>query len=142
MENASKALLIAGAILIVIVLISIGMVIVQQSQGLVDESGAMATSQETSAFNNRFNIYQGTQKGATIQTLLGEVSVNNADNKSAGHKITVILITADGDPGTELVNSTDLTKASADIVTSARYKVTMSGTDGDGYISEITIEKQ
>lgn len=142
MENASKALLIAGAILIVIVLISIGMVIVQSSQGIVDEAGQMTTDQETSTFNNRFSTYQGTQKGATVQSLLGVVSANNADNKSAGRKITVILITADGDPGTELVNSTDLTKASADIVTSARYKVVMSNTNADGYIDEITIEKQ
>ena len=54
MENASKALLIAGAILIVIVLISIGMVIVQSAQGIVDESSSMTTDQETSTFNRRF----------------------------------------------------------------------------------------
>lgn len=142
MENASKALLIAGAILIVIVLISIGMVIVQSAQGIVDETGQMTTDQETETFNNRFRTYQGTQKGATVQSLLGAVSANNADNKSGGRKITVILITEDGDPGTELVNSTDLTKASADIVTSARYKVVMSNNDGDGYINEITVTKQ
>ena len=84
MENASKALLIAGAILIVIVLISIGMVIVQSAQGIVAESSSMTTDQETSTFNRRFETYQGTQKGATIQSLLSAVSVNNAENKSGG----------------------------------------------------------
>lgn len=142
MENASKALLIAGAILIVIILISIGVAIVQSSQGMIQEADQMTTDQETTTFNNRFSTYQGTQKGATVQSLLSTVSANNADNKSAGRKITVILITADGDPGTELINSTDLTKASADIVTSARYKVVMSNTNADGYIDEITITKQ
>lgn len=142
MENASKALLIAGAILIVIILISIGVAIVQSSQGMIQEADQMTTDQETTTFNNRFSTYQGTQKGATVQSLLSTVSANNADNKSAGRKITVKLITTEGDPGTELINSTDLTKASADIVTSARYKVVMSNTNADGYINEITITKQ
>lgn len=142
MENASKALLIAGAILIVIILISIGVAIVQSSQGMVQEAELMTTDQETSTFNNRFSTFQGTQKGAAVQSLLSTVSANNADNKSGGRKITVVLITADGDSGTELVKSTDLTKASADIISSARYKVVMSNTNDDGYIDEITITKQ
>ncbi len=145
MENASKALLIAGAILIVIVLISIGMVIVQSSQGIVDEAGQMTTDQETSTFNNRFRTYQGTQKGATVQSLLSAVSANNADNKSNGRKIKVIIkddkVEADG-KDTGITDSKILTTISADIQTSARYKVTMSGTNGDGYIEEITIEKK
>lgn len=145
MENASKALLIAGAILIVIVLISIGMVIVQSSQGIVDEAGQMTTDQETSTFNNRFSTYQGTQKGATVQSLLSAVSANNAENKSGGRKISVIIkddkITAEG-KDTGISDSKILTQIAADIQTSARYKVVMSGIDGDSYINEITIEKK
>ena len=145
MENASKALLIAGAILIVIVLISIGRVIVQSAQGIVDESSSMTTDQETSTFNRRFETYQGTQKGATIQSLLSAVSVNNAENKSGGHKISVIIkddkITAEG-KDTGITDSKILSQISADIQTSARYKVVMSGRDADSYINEITIEKK
>lgn len=145
MENASKALLIAGAILIVIVLISIGMVIVQSAQGIVDESSSMTTDQETATFNKRFETYQGTQKGATIQSLLSAVSVNNAENKSGGRKISVIIkddkITAEG-KDTGITDSKILSQISADIQTSARYKVVMSGRDADSYINEITIEKK
>lgn len=145
MENASKALLIAGAILIVIVLISIGMVIVQSAQGTVDEVGQMTTDQETSTFNRRFETYQGTQKGATVQSLLSAISANNAENKSGGRKISVIIkddkITAEG-KDTGIIDSKILTQISADIQTSARYKVVMSGVDGDSYINEITIEKK
>lgn len=39
MENASKALLIAGAILIVIVLISIGVLLINRTRGTINSAG-------------------------------------------------------------------------------------------------------
>lgn len=42
MENASKALLIAGAVLIAIVLITIGIVILNKSKSTTDQAGQTA----------------------------------------------------------------------------------------------------
>lgn len=140
MENASKALLIAGAILIVIVLISIGMVIVQSAQGIVSEAGDMTTEQETSAFNNRFSTYQGTQKGSSVQTLLGIVATNNTTN-SSGRVITMVIKDTEKSIDESLEDSTALTKMASNIVGSARYTVVMEERDEDGYISKISITR-
>ena len=70
MENASKALLIAGAVLIVIVLISVGMLIVNQASSVTDQAGDSMTGQAIDAFNNQFQNYAGIQKGSSIKTLL------------------------------------------------------------------------
>lgn len=142
MENASKALLIAGAILIVIVLISIGMVIVQSSQGLVTEAQDMTTEQEITAFNNRFTTYQGTQKGSAVQTLLNTVSTNNATN-SSGRIITIIMTDSKlSIEKKEMSDSTELTQFGAQIVSSARYNVVMEKKSADGYIEQISITRK
>lgn len=142
MENASKALLIAGAILIVIVLISIGMVIVQSSQGIVGEAQDMTTEQETSAFNNRFMTYQGTQKGSSVQVLLNTVATNNATN-SSGRIITIIMTDSKlSIEKKEMSDSTELTQFGAQIVSSARYDVVMEKRNADGYIEQISITRK
>ena len=52
MENASKALIIAGAILLAILLISLGIMIFNQAQSVVDGSGM--SEAELSTFNSKF----------------------------------------------------------------------------------------
>ena len=53
MENASKALIIAGAILLSILLISLGIMIFNQAQTTVQDSGM--SQAEISTFNSKFN---------------------------------------------------------------------------------------
>ena len=50
MENASKALIIAGAILLSIVLISLGLIVVNRTQNTV--KNANVDQQEITSFNN------------------------------------------------------------------------------------------
>ena len=61
MENASKALIIAGAILLSILLISLGIMIFTQAQDVVTGSGM--TEAQLSSFNQKFVKYEGTKKG-------------------------------------------------------------------------------
>ena len=69
MENASKALIIAGAILLAILLISLGIMIFNQAQDTVNNSGM--TQAEITAFNNKFLKYEGTGKTKSdIQALV------------------------------------------------------------------------
>lgn len=84
MENASKALLIAGAILVVILLISVGIMVYNSSLGNVGEANSQAEAQAIQAFNSRFAIYEGTQSGTAVKNLLKEaIYVNSGDDKSA-----------------------------------------------------------
>ena len=104
MENASKALIIAGAILLAILLISLGIMIFNQAQDTVTNSGM--TEAELTAFNNKFLKYEGSQKGSMVKSMIQDVKSNNA-NASDSHTVKVTLSNAGSD------NSNDLTTTSS-----------------------------
>lgn len=78
MENASKALLIAGAILLCILIIAIGMFIYNSAQSTITDSMTSLSTQEIDAFNNQFLSYEGYQTGSNIKALMGRL-IGNAD---------------------------------------------------------------
>ena len=87
MENASKALLIAGAILIVILLIGVGMMVYQGATGTIDGAIASMNQQEKQIFNQQFSDYEGTnKKGTQIRALIQAAMNNNAENKDVPEK--------------------------------------------------------
>ena len=85
MENASKALIIAGAILLAILLISLGIMIFNQAQDTVNNSGM--SQAEITAFNNKFLKYEGKQRGAVVKSLINEVIASNAYSNNANRQI-------------------------------------------------------
>ena len=78
MENASKALLIAGAILLCILIIAIGMFIYNSAQSTITDSLTSLSTQEVEAFNNQFTSYEGVQTGSNVRALMGRL-IGNAD---------------------------------------------------------------
>ncbi len=78
MENASKALIIAGAILISILLISIGIILINSGRDITSTGTSGIQSQKIQAFNSKFTAYEGTKKGSEIRGLIGEVNASNA----------------------------------------------------------------
>ena len=73
MENASKALIIAGAILISIVIITLGIVIVRNVTGTINNNSNLST-QEIESFNSRFSIYEGNNvPGSQVNALIQAV---------------------------------------------------------------------
>ena len=116
MENSSKALIIAGAILLAILLISLGIMIFNQAQDTVTNSGM--TEAELTSFNNKFLKYEGNAvKGTMVKSMMQEVKAAN-QNASDGVKITVNLkATADG-------QAAEITDTSS-IQTNHTYKVAM-----------------
>lgn len=78
MENASKALIIAGAILISIILISIGIMVVQSAGVIVEGGKTQLDAQQKQMFNSQFENYSGLQKGSSIRTLMGTVNTINS----------------------------------------------------------------
>lgn len=94
MENASKALLIAGAILLSILIIAIGMSIYNSASSTINDSvGAMST-QEKDAFNNQFTSYEGAQTGSKVKALIGVLIANS--NTYVDEVAKIPSLTVDG----------------------------------------------
>ncbi len=122
MENASKALIIAGAILLAILLISLGILIFNQAQDTVNNSGM--SQAEITAFNNKFLKYEGTQKGSVVKSLINEVLASNADENN---------------PDVKVNSSVPTTTATSGIDTKKSYTVKLEySTAGDGHVVNIT----
>lgn len=91
MENASKALLIAGAILVCILLIGVGMLVYTSAQGAIGEGVNQMTSQEKDLFNQQFLQYEGTRvSGSNVRALINKVNSNNTQNADMPEKLVVI----------------------------------------------------
>ena len=76
MENASKALIIAGAILLSILIIALGVFIFNQAKGAMGNTGL--DDQKASANNQKFEAYEGSAvKGSQVKALLDIVRTNN-----------------------------------------------------------------
>lgn len=80
MENASKALIIAGAILLSILIIGLGMFIYQKAAGAME--GININSQEVQSYNSPFINYEGTQTGSAVRALCDAVRSHNTANQN------------------------------------------------------------
>ena len=83
MENASKALIIAGAILISILLITIGIVLINSGRDVANSGKNAMSSSAIQAFNSQFTQYEGTGKSLSeINQLLNTVVSSNASHNN------------------------------------------------------------
>ena len=136
MENASKALIIAGAILLAILLISLGIMIFTQAQDTVSSSGM--SDAEITAFNQKFTKFEGTVSGSMVKSLIQEVNANNSND--ANNEKIVKLVSASGSD-TELTKSSDGSYTTSSFVNTDTYKLTVEGYT-DGRVSKISIVAQ
>ena len=128
MENASKALIIAGAILLAILLISLGIMIFNQAQDTVNNSGM--SQAEITAFNNKFLKYEGSnKKGSEVKSLINEVISSNSDPNNTSRKVQV--------EGAGNTTATENPKTSG-VQTTQSYTVEL--TYANGVVSKITIK--
>ena len=136
MENASKALIIAGAILLAILIISLGILIYNQAAGIVNSNSM--SDVEITQFNAQFTQYQGTQSGTSVRALLQEVLSNNMTQDDDDRKVSVNgAVTMDKNASSAPINS---------ITTGGSYTVTCnygtSGAANAGLVTSITITKR
>lgn len=135
MENASKALIIAGAILLSILLISLGIIIYSQGSEAVKKSGM--EDMNISSFNKKFTDYEGDKvKGSKVNALLQEVIASNVNPENTDRKITVIDSSSSNKVSisgyTQITNSAD---------TSKTYKVKCSYDATTALVNKITIQR-
>lgn len=93
MENASKALIIAGAILISILIVTLGVIIYQNVAGIA-KTGTL-DSTEITAHNSPFEGYFGDYvSGSNVKALLTQVQANNSaanrNDETVGNYIYVV----------------------------------------------------
>lgn len=99
MENASKALIIAAAILIAIVLITLGVYVIGIAQDQMKSAGMSEI--ELTAFNQKFTKYDGKQKGSVIRTMVQDViSNNNGPEASDETRVSINVANGTGNTGT------------------------------------------
>lgn len=150
MENASKALIIAGAILLSILIIGLGMFIYQQAAGAMKDTGL--SDQEIQAFNQKFQQYEGTQKGTQVQALCELVKTHNLSKTDDISQQVMIQwdteVDATGDSSSVLSDSVDTddtvaaaTEAKAKIRAAYTYNITFTNDKSSGKIYQIGIKQ-
>ncbi len=124
MENASKALIIAGAILLAILIIGLGVYIYRQAAGVID-TGTM-DQLVVSQFNAQFEPYLGNNvSGSNVKQLIKIINASNCAKEDLP-----VTIEVDGE---EVKNDSKIKSGNT-------YKVE-SSSEGNkaGYIEKITI---
>ncbi len=92
MENSSKALLIAGGVLIAVLILSLFVYLYVTMHNFSNEYNSNIDSQKLQAFNAQFEVYNG-RTDLTAQDIITVVNmVNECNSKNSdGDEITVII---------------------------------------------------
>jgi len=151
MENASKALIIAGAILLSILLISLGIMVYNNAKGTISDANI---DQETAqAFNTKISQYCGNGKNAaTMNSLMDAISSSNGaqngkSSANGGHYIdfdveydkdstgTVKKLSKTGIGPSSVSDGITYPVCSSNYTYNATYV-----TNDNGYISKVTVK--
>lgn len=150
MENATKALLIAAAVLVAIIIISLGVSIVTSARDQINQSSNALDSAEVEAFNSKFKTYEGASvSGTKVRSLANAVIQSNQSQEDDSRKIEIYLYTGNdetsvdytGVTGTPIVGKDATTVPTGDqgIQTGKRYYVRCI-TDSSTLIKKIIIK--
>ena len=91
MENATKALLIAAAVLVAILIISLGIGIFNMASEQVNNAGDLS-EYEIQKFNEKFTQYEGTSVSASdVNAMLKTVFNHNLSQEDAAMRVRVGL---------------------------------------------------
>ncbi len=148
MENASKALIIAGAILLSILIIAIGMYIYNSSTNSIYGAATQISQQDIAAYNNQFTMYENRQVGTNVRaliTVMASICKENAEEetklpdlylepKSGASVVEVLPTVADGSMQIEF------NKAKSQVEARHYYNVVFNTCPTTGLIDCVVIE--
>lgn len=145
MENASKALIIAGAILLSILLISLGILVYNNAKGTI--SDANLDSEAAQTFNTKISQYCGKKKNANdMNGLVAAISASNGaqTGKSDVHYITLTVTGLEnyytGDATIDADGAKSGGKSYPNFSAGVTYQASYT-TDATGYINAVTIKQ-
>ena len=93
MENASQALVIAGAILLAILIVALAMYIYNSAATTINDSVTNMSTQQIESFNNQFETYKGEQKGNQVSQLVKKLIANANTYKDEPGKVPSVICT-------------------------------------------------
>ena len=97
MENASKALIMAGSILITIIIISLGIMIFKNMSNSVNKEASL-TKQQIAAFNSKISPYLGESvSGSQVNALMQLVRTINVKANNEGDTAKIITVNGSQD---------------------------------------------
>lgn len=134
MDNASKALIIAGGMLVAIAIISVTLYMFAQARDLADTSDQILEQSQIQAFNRFYYAYAPVLEreyeisGLDACNIYNKVSNNNLDKEYGDYQYITIRLLNELTAG-ELENSVNFTKT---------YHIRLYA-DSDGLINEIQI---
>ena len=139
MENASKALIIAGAILLAILIIALGVYIFNQARSATNMDDL--SNQQVEAHNSTFQNYEGTINGTQAKALIDAIRNNNQRMPTLGQ------ITVDGVSDTGLKDNAKLATEKNTYQPTSQYEVSITEyqtQDGQykGYVTKMKVTKK
>ena len=93
MRNGNKALVIAGAILLAILVIVAGMFIYNTAVSSATQALSQYPAEEATAFNSQYEVFMGKQKGSGLGNLVKKLIITANTNKDNLDKIPALTIT-------------------------------------------------
>ena len=128
MENATKALLFAGGILIVIALIAVGINFIDSTSETRKQVNSSLNSQEIAMFNSQFQQYEGKQKGSSVRSLIK--LAQKTESSDLQKEIDLYVLGVKQTNYTDAIDSINNTKT---------YNVSLKTDMTTGYINKIEI---
>lgn len=142
MENASKALIMAGSILIALIIISLGVMIFKNYSNSVKNNTSL-DKQTIAAFNRRIDPYIGDNKSASQVNTLRDIAISiNNNAKVEGGSMQYVNMTINGSVVTSYDSSDNKVKVTINNVkaeTGKFYNVEPTYNPDTGLINTITI---
>ena len=146
MENASKALIIAGAILLSIAIIGIGMFVYNSVSDTISDSADMSEEQVT-AYNQAYTTYEGVRNGSQLKALCDNVRQHNINAPDPSQEIAIISGTAQPDyPAPTATGSAGTTAAEINalkntLLSGRQYTVSLGMDPDTGRVTQIGIQQ-
>ena len=140
MENASKALIMAGSILIALIIISLGVMIFKNYYNSVKNNTSL-DKQTIASFNRRIDPYIGDNKSASQVNTLRDIAISiNNNAKVEGGSMQYVNMTIDGSVVTSYDSSNNkVTINNIKAETGKFYKVEPTYNPDTGLINTITV---
>ena len=139
MENATKALLIAAAVLVAILIISLGIGIFNTASEQAESAGNLS-EYEIKTFNDKFKKYEGTNRtGSDVNSLLDTVFNHNNSQEDTSTCVQVVVSAVDGHAG--VAKSNTITASPVKVPLGARYNVACEYDANTKLINKITVSK-
>ena len=140
MENASKALIMAGAVLIAILLISLGLIVFNSNRGTTEQGNEVGKILKDETFNSQFSKYAGNNvRGERVRQLL-EHCISYIGQNDSNIEIIIDGSTVYLESETKQQKINKISAKRNTVLQNARYKVEC--TQNNDRVNKITITKK